>query len=66
MAAQVTIAQSHSHSFHRVQSETITFVANVNCSVADGTVISNTATVSSSTPDPDPNNDSSDSDYDGF
>jgi uncharacterized repeat protein (TIGR01451 family) len=40
-------------------SETITFVANVNCSVADGTVISNTATVSSSTPDPDPNNDSS-------
>jgi uncharacterized repeat protein (TIGR01451 family) len=41
------------------QSETITFVANVNCSVADGTVISNTATVSSSTPDPDPNNDSS-------
>lgn len=41
------------------QSETITFVANVNCSVADGTVISNTATVSSSTPDPNPNNDSS-------
>jgi uncharacterized repeat protein (TIGR01451 family) len=41
------------------QSATITFVANVNCSVADGTVISNTATVSSSTPDPDPNNDSS-------
>jgi uncharacterized repeat protein (TIGR01451 family) len=40
-------------------SETITFVANVNCSVADGTVISNTATVSSSTPDPDPNNNSS-------
>ncbi|MGC1321970.1 MAG: hypothetical protein WA849_07300 [Candidatus Udaeobacter sp.] len=40
-------------------SATITFVANVNCSVADGTVISNTATVSSSTPDPDPNNDSS-------
>src|SRR4029078_5578074 len=40
-------------------SETITLVANVNCSVADGTVISNTATVSSSTPDPDPNNDSS-------
>ena len=39
-------------------SGTITFVANVNCSVADGTVISNTATVSSSTPDPDPNNDS--------
>ena len=47
-------------------SETITFVANVNCSVADGTVISNTATVSSSTPDPDPNNDSSDSNCDGF
>src|ERR1051326_5612428 len=41
------------------QSETITFVANVNCSVADGTVISNTATVSSSTPDPNSNNDSS-------
>ncbi len=40
-------------------SETITFVANVNCSVADGTVISNTATVSSSTPDPNPNNNSS-------
>jgi uncharacterized repeat protein (TIGR01451 family) len=39
-------------------SETITFVANVNCSVADGTVISNTATVSSSTPDPDPINNS--------
>jgi uncharacterized repeat protein (TIGR01451 family) len=41
------------------ESETITFVATVNCSVADGTVISNTATVSSSTPDPDPNNNSS-------
>src|SRR5215468_10529784 len=41
------------------QSETITFVANVNCSVADGTVISNTATAGSSTPDPNPNNDSS-------
>jgi len=41
------------------QSETITFVANVNCSVADGTVISNTATVSSSTPDPNSDNDSS-------
>ena len=41
------------------QSQTITFVANVNCSVADGTVISNTATVSSSTPDPNSNNDSS-------
>ena len=40
------------------QSETITFVANVNCSVADSTVISNTATVSSSTPDPDPINNS--------
>jgi len=39
-------------------SQTITFVANVNCSVADGTVISNTATASSSTPDPDPNNNS--------
>ena len=41
------------------QSQTITFVANVSCSVADGTVISNTATVSSSTPDPNSNNDSS-------
>jgi uncharacterized repeat protein (TIGR01451 family) len=41
------------------ESETITFVANVNCSVADGTVISNTATVDSSTPDPDPSNNSS-------
>jgi uncharacterized repeat protein (TIGR01451 family) len=39
-------------------SGTITFVVNVNCSVADGTVISNTATASSSTPDPDPNNNS--------
>ena len=39
-------------------SETITFVATVNCSVADGTVISNTATVSSSTPDPNSNNNS--------
>jgi len=41
------------------QSETITFVANVNCSVADGTEINNTATVSSFTPDPDLNNNSS-------
>jgi uncharacterized repeat protein (TIGR01451 family) len=41
------------------ESETITFVANVNCSVADGTVISNTATVSAFTPDPDPTNNSS-------
>jgi uncharacterized repeat protein (TIGR01451 family) len=40
------------------QSETITFVANVNCSVPDGTMISNTATVSSFTPDPDTSNDS--------
>jgi uncharacterized repeat protein (TIGR01451 family) len=40
------------------QSETITFVASVNCSVADGTLISNTATVSSITPDPDTTNDS--------
>ena len=40
------------------QSETITFVANVNCSVPDGTVISNTATVNSFTPDPDTANDS--------
>jgi uncharacterized repeat protein (TIGR01451 family) len=40
------------------ESETITFVANVNCSVADGTVISNTATVSAFTPDPDPTNNS--------
>src|SRR5678809_190155 len=41
------------------ESETITFVATVNCSVADGTVISNTATVSSVTPDPNPSNNSS-------
>jgi uncharacterized repeat protein (TIGR01451 family) len=40
------------------ESETITFVANVNCSVADGTVISNTATVSSPTSDPNTTNNS--------
>jgi uncharacterized repeat protein (TIGR01451 family) len=40
------------------QSETITLVASVNCSVVDGTVISNTATVSSFTPDPDTTNNS--------
>jgi uncharacterized repeat protein (TIGR01451 family) len=40
------------------ESETITFVATVNCSVADGTVVSNTARVSSSTPDPNTNNNS--------
>ncbi len=40
------------------QSETITFVANVNCSVADGTAISNTASVTSFTPDPDLSNNS--------
>jgi uncharacterized repeat protein (TIGR01451 family) len=40
------------------ESETITFVATVNCSVADGTVISNTATVSSCTNDPNTNNNS--------
>ncbi len=40
------------------ESETITFVATVNCSVTDGAVISNTATVSSSTPDPNSNNNS--------
>jgi uncharacterized repeat protein (TIGR01451 family) len=40
------------------ETETITFVANVNCSVADGTVISNTATVSSSTLDPNTTNNS--------
>jgi len=40
------------------QSETITFVANVSCSVADGTAISNTASVSSFTPDPDVANNS--------
>jgi uncharacterized repeat protein (TIGR01451 family) len=40
------------------ESETITFVATVNCSVADGTVISNTATVRSVTPDPNPGNNS--------
>jgi uncharacterized repeat protein (TIGR01451 family) len=40
------------------ESEIITFVATVNCSVADGTVISNTATVSSCTSDPNSNNNS--------
>src|SRR5581483_8642906 len=40
------------------QSETITFVANVNCSVTDGTPISNTATASSFTPDPNTTNNS--------
>jgi uncharacterized repeat protein (TIGR01451 family) len=40
------------------QSETITLVASVNCSVVDGTVISNTATVSSFKPDPDTTNNS--------
>jgi uncharacterized repeat protein (TIGR01451 family) len=40
------------------ESETITFVANVSCSVADGTAISNTASVTSFTPDPDLNNNS--------
>ncbi len=39
-------------------SATITLVANVNCSLANGSAISNTATVSSSTPDPDTNNNS--------
>jgi uncharacterized repeat protein (TIGR01451 family) len=40
------------------ESETIIFVATVNCSVADRTVISNTATVRSSTPDPNLDNNS--------
>jgi len=40
------------------QSETITFVVNVTCSVVDGTLISNTATVTSITPDPDTTNNS--------
>src|SRR5205823_1003658 len=40
------------------ETETITFVASVNCSVVDGTVISNTATVSSSSLDPNTTNDS--------
>src|SRR5215472_13436133 len=40
------------------QSETITLVANVNCSVADGTTITNTANVTSFTPDPDTTNNS--------
>jgi uncharacterized repeat protein (TIGR01451 family) len=39
-------------------STTITLVAQVNCSVADHTVINNTATVSASTPDADPGNNS--------
>ena len=40
------------------QSETITFVTSVDCSLADGTLINNTATVSSITPDPDTTNNS--------
>jgi uncharacterized repeat protein (TIGR01451 family) len=40
------------------ESQTITFVASVNCSAADGTVISNTATVNASTLDPNSNNNS--------
>lgn len=39
-------------------SATITLVASVNCPVADNTVLTNTATVSSSTPDPATNNNS--------
>lgn len=39
-------------------SATVTLVANVNCSLANGATISNTATVSSSTPDPVTNNNS--------
>jgi uncharacterized repeat protein (TIGR01451 family) len=37
---------------------TVTLVAEVDCSVVDGTAISNTATVSASTPDPNPGNNS--------
>src|SRR5215813_11889233 len=40
------------------QSETITLVANVSCSVADGTAINNTATVTSFRPDSDMDNNS--------
>src|SRR6185437_6131979 len=40
------------------QSETITFVTSVDCSLADGTLINNTATVRSITPDPDTTNNS--------
>src|SRR5262249_60990177 len=40
------------------QSETITLVANVSCSVADGTAINNTATVTYFTPDYDMDNNS--------
>ena len=54
MAAQVIIAPSHLHPLHQVNLD----VANVSCSVSDGTVISNTATVNSFTPDPDTTNDS--------
>ena len=36
MVVQVTIRSSHSHLLASGQSETITFVANVSCSVADG------------------------------
>jgi uncharacterized repeat protein (TIGR01451 family) len=39
-------------------SAAITLVANLSCSVADGTVIPNTATVDFSQPDPDPSNNS--------
>jgi uncharacterized repeat protein (TIGR01451 family) len=39
-------------------SATITLVANVDCAVTDGTVISNSASVSFPQPDPDPSNDS--------
>jgi uncharacterized repeat protein (TIGR01451 family) len=40
------------------ESATITLVANVNCPLANGAEISNTAAVSSTTPDPDTNNNS--------
>lgn len=40
-------------------SETITLVATLDCSVADGTTVNNTATISSATPDNDSSNNSS-------
>jgi len=40
-------------------SETITLVATVDCSLTDGTIVSNTATISSTTPDNDSSNNSS-------
>jgi uncharacterized repeat protein (TIGR01451 family) len=46
-------------------SATITLVANVNCSLANGTAISNVASVSSATPDSNPNNNSATANFTG-